>query len=301
MGNCASKIGEELEEGEQVIRRFAVRLAPTLVGLLILVASVFGQSVASHPCRLRVTVVWTDQLNNVQQGLSGDELNWFKEKIEKKYPDVCYAAPDPSVPFVFVIMTSTATYHGTATETSTNDAPVTGTITDENGNTSTISGHETITRSSTVPRSFDYPLFTLSIETREAPGRFKVLHNFLRKGICPTLYGICMKNRHPNRGIIEDAVKWIHNGGLGDPLQSVLVPATQAEPRDPNCEVSKADAEVGFVPLSCKSGKTWVRTVPAPTTQNLAEPRDPNCEVSKADAEVGFVPANCKGGKTWVR
>jgi hypothetical protein len=48
------------------------------------------------------------------QGISkAKDLKWADKDLEKKYPDVCYAAPDPSVKTVFVITVAPATYNGT--------------------------------------------------------------------------------------------------------------------------------------------------------------------------------------------
>src|ERR1700722_11995417 len=53
------------------------------------------------------------------------------------------------------------------------------------------------------------PTFNLSFEKQDGD-KFVVIHNFAEQD-CP----IC----HPQHGVIEDAVKWIHGGGMTDPKQ----------------------------------------------------------------------------------
>jgi hypothetical protein len=63
----------------------------------------------------------------------------------------------------------------------------------------------------------------LTVETFGAEGKPVVRHRFQQNGIYNTMYGIPLGGRghHPGKALIEDAVKWIHGGGLDDPLQSV--------------------------------------------------------------------------------
>src|SRR2546423_1758889 len=90
-------------------------------------------------------------------------------------------------------------YHGTRTEThsSTSDAPIRGEVSDTYGQPiGHISGSQevTTTTKSEVPYSFEYPVFTLSIETKADTEKWKVVHNFQRRGICPviaTAWGGC--------------------------------------------------------------------------------------------------------------
>lgn len=192
----------------------AIRLC---VCLLILVVSAAAQS----DCHTYFSVVWKDHLNNVKQGLSKDDVKWMQKKMQKKYPGICYAAPDPSVHLVFYISMTQDTYHGYRTETETHSEPINGEVTDQNGNSAEISGNQQVTTSKTVPQSFDYPIFTLSIETMTNGSKWIVRHNFQKKGICHTLYGVPI-HCHTSRYVIEDAIKWIRDGGLNDRLQTVL-------------------------------------------------------------------------------
>jgi hypothetical protein len=161
-----------------------------------------------------------DTLKNFKQGLPPDDQKWFREKVEKKNPSVCYVDPAPSVSLVFVIIVTPDTYHGTrvVTNTSTNSNPTNGTITDQDGNTATYSGTQetTSTSSTAVPYSFEYGIYTLSVERQQRDGSYVVLHRFQQRGIYHTLYGIPLggKGHHPAHAVIEEAAEWINSGGL---------------------------------------------------------------------------------------
>jgi len=176
------------------------------------------------PCATTYSVIQEDTLGNVRQGISkAKDLKWADKDLEKKYPDVCYAAPDPSVKTVFVITVAPATYNGTRVVTSTDTTPTSGTVTDTDGNTATYQGTQTTTSSTAVPYSFEYGKFMLTVETFGADGKPVVHRRFQQNGIYRTMYGVPLGGRghHPAKALIEDAVKWIHTGGLDDSLQSV--------------------------------------------------------------------------------
>jgi hypothetical protein len=176
------------------------------------------------PCATTYSVIQEDTLGNVQQGISkSKDLKWADKDLEKKYPDVCYAAPNPSVKTVFVITVAPATYNGTKVVTNTDTTPTSGTVTDTDGNTATYQGTQTTTTSTAVPYSFDYGKFMLTVETFGADGKPVVRRRFQQNGIYRTMYGVPLGGRghHPAKALIEDAVKWIHTGGLDDSLQSV--------------------------------------------------------------------------------
>lgn len=183
------------------------------------VGSAFSQT---QDCKARFSVVWKDPLNNVKQGFSPDDLKWFQKKMTKKYPDVCYDSG--AAPVVFYVAAKGSTYHGTRVVSSTNSNPVNGTITDQDGNTSTVSGTVDTTTESTVPYSVAYQDMILSVETAEPDGTWKVRHNFAHNTLGRAFYGVKVSNRHPNQELIEQALKWVHDGGLTDPKQSVLAP-----------------------------------------------------------------------------
>ena len=176
------------------------------------------------PCATTYSVIQEDTLGNVRQGISkAKDLKWADKDLEKKYPDVCYAAPDPSVKTVFVITVAPATYNGTRVVTSTDTTPTSGTVTDTDGNTATYQGTQTTTSSTAVPYSFEYGKFMLTVETFGADGKPVVRRRFQQNGIYRTMYGVPLGGRghHPAKALIEDAVKWIHTGGLADSLQGV--------------------------------------------------------------------------------
>ena len=175
-------------------------------------------------CATTYSVIQEDKLGNVQQGISkSKDLKWADKDLEKKYPDVCYAAPDPSIKTVFVITVAPATYNGTRVVTNTDTTPTSGTVTDTDGNTATYQGTQTTTSSTAVPYSFEYGKFMLTVETFGADGKPVVHRRFQQNGIYRTMYGVPLGGRghHPAKALIEDAVKWIHTGGLADSLQGV--------------------------------------------------------------------------------
>jgi len=154
---------------------------------------------AEQPCT-RFTVVTEDKLGNIKQGLNPDDLKWV-EKSLKKSPAVCYAEPSQSVPVVLWINVVPDTYHGTRVVTSsdTQTHPVNGTVTDSSGNTSTVNGtvESTSTSSTAVPYSFEYGIYTLSVQRRKSAGTFATTHRFQQTGIYNRLYGIPLGCRGP--------------------------------------------------------------------------------------------------------
>ena len=203
--------------------------------LLALTFVVSAASTAQTPSAcIPFTVVTQDKLKNVKEGLSPDDAKWFREKMAKKYPGVCYADPTPTASTVFYITITPDTYNGTriVNQTSTQATPVSGTITDQNGNVSQVNGTEqtTTTSSTAVPYSFEYGIFTLTVQSRRSDGTFEVVQTFQQKGIYNTLYGIPLGGRghHPAHAVIEDAVKWVNSGGLADQRQRSTQPIQQA-------------------------------------------------------------------------
>jgi Tfp pilus assembly protein PilE len=181
-------------------------------------------------CVVTFTAITEDALKNVKVGLLPKDAKWVS-KLTKKYPGVCYveAAQKPSA--VFYILVTPDTYHGTRTiaNASAQSSPVTGTITDQDGNRSQIRGTETATSTSydEVPYSLNYGIYALYVERPQGDGSFKVLQTFQQKGLYMTYAGIPLGGRghHPAHAVIEDAVKWLSGGGLNDPTQgSVLTP-----------------------------------------------------------------------------
>lgn len=202
------------------------RVVATLAAFYLLFAA--GARAQTKPSCTYFTVVTQDRLNNIKQGLSDRDAKWVQKTFAKKYPGLCYAAPAPTVPIVFYIAVTPDTYHGTRVinQTSTQSNPVSGTMTDQDGNTSQLSGTEqtTTTSSTAVPYSVEYGIYTLSVERRRSDGNFEVAHRFQQKGLYNTLYGIPLggKGHHPAHAVIEAAAKWINDGGLADQWQGSL-------------------------------------------------------------------------------
>ena len=201
---------------------------------LLLISCVPLSAETSQSC-IQFSVVMQDTLKNLKQGLSPDDQKWFREKVERKIPQSLYVDPAPSVSLVFVLIVTPDTYHGTrvVTNTSTNSNPTNGTITDQDGDTATYSGTQetTSTTSTAVPYSFEYGIYTLSVERQQRDGSYVVLHRFQQRGIYHTLYGIPLggKGHHPARAVIEEAAEWVNSGGLAQAEKFVAqsaVPAT---------------------------------------------------------------------------
>ena len=168
-------------------------------------------------CATVYSVVMRDKLGNLTQGASDKELKKLRGNLAKKYPDVCYAAPDPSVKIVFFLTVVPATYHGhKVVENTTNES---GSVMTNDGSSATYEG--TGTSSTVVPYSFEYGRYMLTVESLNGSS-VTVRRRFQQDGIFRTMYGIPLGGRghHPEMALIEDAVKWIHTGGLEDPLQS---------------------------------------------------------------------------------
>jgi hypothetical protein len=173
----------------------------------------------SFSCAVKFSIIQKDSLGNVQQGVKDKALKWIQNDLQKRFPDVCYVSPDQPVTVVFLITVQPATYHGTRVVDTSSTTK--GTITDdEDGGSASYQG--TTDSSTVVPVQFEYGKFTLSVQTMTSDKRVQVKHRFEQDGIYRTLYGIPLGGRghHPQQALIEDAVKWIHAGGLQDPFQS---------------------------------------------------------------------------------
>jgi len=209
--------------GESKMNRI---VAPLLLGLLAMPALAKKREPVA-PCQTKFTVIQEDTLKNIKQGLSKQQLGWFYKQVQKKYPDVCYVPPAPDVPLVFFIIVTPDIYHGTRveTDTETHDSPVSGTVTNADGSTSDIDGtvKTTTTSSTAVPYTVHYGVYSLTVETSEGPDKWKPRHRFQQRGLYNTLVGIPLggKGHHPNRTVIEEAMKWVHEGGLNNPLETV--------------------------------------------------------------------------------
>jgi len=196
---------------------------------------VAGVSAQTKPSCIYFTVVSWDKLDEVTLGLSAADVKWFQKTIAKKFPTICYAEPALAVPIVFFITVAPQVSHGTQVvdQISTQTKPVSGTGTDQAGNASQASGGEvaTTTRSTAVPYSDEYGIYTLSLGRRLSGGKFDVAHTFQQKGLYNTLSGAPLGGKGHNafHTVIEEAVKWMKAGGLTDPKQSASQPPEPAE------------------------------------------------------------------------
>jgi hypothetical protein len=172
------------------------------------------------PCATTYSITQEDNLGNVQQGFTKPKNEkWADKDLVKKYPDVCYASSNPTVKTVFVITVTPATYHGTRVVTDTQTTPTSGTVRDSStGETATYTGTQTSTSSAVVPYSVEYGKYMLTVETIGAEGNPVVRRRFEQDGSAGASLG---RRGHPAKALVEDAVKWIHAGGLDDPLQTV--------------------------------------------------------------------------------
>lgn len=175
-------------------------------------------------CKVSFAFVYVDRLDNTNRGIQGKQLKQVQDKISK-YGDVCYTADETAADYVFFVHTKPAVYHGvrTTSNTSTDSTPLNGTITDQSGNTSTISGtaDTTTTTTSSVPYEVDYSVFILNIivpHSKEGSTEktFTTLRSFDQKGLYHTMYGIGYgKGKNPIVNVIDIAAKWLHENNLG--------------------------------------------------------------------------------------
>jgi hypothetical protein len=182
-------------------------------------------------CKVLYSMVTEDSLHNINQGLlaSGfkekDGFKWL-EKMYKKYPDVCYVAPNTRESIVFFIIATPAVYHGTQirTQTHNTESTTSGTVRDDDGNRANIDATTTGTTTSSVavPYEVEYNSFTLTVERKAPDAAFEALRRFRVDGLYNTAYGFSWgKGKHPIQNVMEDAIKWIHEGGLSNPQQTI--------------------------------------------------------------------------------
>jgi hypothetical protein len=232
---------------------------------------VFGQSPTTS-CKVHFSVVRKDALNNVQQGLVGDDLKWMQTKMAKKYPPVCYVPPDPTVPVVFYIALAKDIYHGTRTVAQH------GTVTDSTIGSDTYG--QTVATTETdqqVPYSSPYTILTLSVETQ--PGgkgeSWTVRQTFQNNSLHRELYGVAVTNRHPYHLLIEQAMQWVQNGGLDNPLQSVTTPAHDSR----------------RLPIPATSSETPPNNSPVAQTKVAVSSTPPGAEIELDGKFVGSTPS----------
>jgi hypothetical protein len=179
-------------------------------------------------CKVTFAFVYIDRLDNTYRGIQGKQLEEVRKKLSN-YGDVCYTADEAAADYVFFIHTKPAVYRGVQTtsntSTHTDSNPISGTIRDENGDTSRISGTvdttTTTTTTSSVPYEVDYSVFILNImvahlKEGSKERTFIILHTFDQKGLYHTIYGIGYgKGKNPIVSVIDQAAKWLHENNLG--------------------------------------------------------------------------------------
>jgi hypothetical protein len=197
------------------------------LGLFLVLMSTtpaFANKKPVQTCKVSFAVVYVDRLDNTYRGLQAKQLPDVQKKLSN-YGDVCYTADESKADYVFFIHTKPAVYHGvqTRTNTHTDTNPVSGTITDESGNVSRISGTEetTTTSTSSVPYQVDYSVYILNIlvphpkEGSTEPD-FTTLHTVDQKGLYNTIYGFGYgKGKNPIPNVIDTAAKWLRENNLG--------------------------------------------------------------------------------------
>jgi len=182
-------------------------------------------------CKVTFGLEYRDSLGNEQRGIHEKKhLREVQTKLSK-YGDVCYTDDHLNADYIFYVHTKPATYHGVRTfrntETHTDTAPMSGTITDEDGNMSHISGTvDTTTRTTTTtstPYEVDYDVFILDImiphQSEGSTERtYTRLHAFAQSGLYNTIYGIGFgKGKNPIVNVIDTAAKWLHENNLARP------------------------------------------------------------------------------------
>jgi hypothetical protein len=178
-------------------------------------------------CKVTFGLECTDSLgNDLREIHEKKHLKQVQSKLNK-YGDVCYTDDHLNADYIFYVHTKPATYHGVRTfsntETHTDTAPMSGTIRDEDGNTSHVSGTaDTTTRTTTsTPYEVDYDIFILDImvphQTEGSTERaYTRLRTFAQSGLYNTIYGIGFgKRKNPIVNVIDAAAKWLHENNLG--------------------------------------------------------------------------------------
>lgn len=126
---------------------------------------------------------------------------------------------------VFFITATPAIYHGTRviTQSHNTESNTTGTVTDNEGNSANVDATTTGTTESseTVPYEVNYNSYMLTIERRAPDGHFQAVRRFKIEGLYHLAYGFSWgKGKHPLTNVMEEAIQWIHDGGLNNSLQT---------------------------------------------------------------------------------
>jgi hypothetical protein len=151
------------------------------------VALLFGH--CAYGCT-SFTVVTKDKLDNINQGVESKDLKWIQKLAAKN--GLCYVEPGTEGALVFwsEIVPDPEQREARQAERQSGDGIV----------PALVARHQ-ISK---------MKLVTLTIERKLGPGKFEPIRRF---------------QRNNQRDAIEDAAKWIGNGGLNNPLQTILKPA----------------------------------------------------------------------------
>jgi hypothetical protein len=164
---------------------YCLRNTSLLAALLALATGVFATDRGKFKdnrrgtCATTYAVVQQDDSGNVERGIANPKnRKWTDKELWKRYPDVCYVANGTTSKAIFVITAS------------------------------------------------DDARFTLTVETLANDGKPVIQRTFQQDGengagiygaMIRTMYApLPQKSRHPAKELIEEAVKWIHDGGLDD-------------------------------------------------------------------------------------
>ena len=173
----------------------------------------------SSKCINHFSVVRFDPAGHPTFGLTPDELKWYQDKLQKKYPSICYDAEGHGNVRV-ILGVSVSERSGTQRVDSTQNVPVNTDVTIVNPSTGatspgTLSGTMAVTTASDVPYETTDSFYMLRLETWGPDGKWTpVLYrsrNQARQhgGNGYAALGTNLRERHPYHGLIEDALKFM--------------------------------------------------------------------------------------------
>ena len=178
-------------------------------------------SSALPACKYRFLVTTMDLENNITQGLPSEYSEWFEQKVRKKYPDICYAAPgsDATImffvtlaPYVYVDYRDDATYELRRSDPN-------GTVPPESDDDLVEMMKSSPDRKNPAPTLYNNTkrndkTFTLTVAIAQAGGTWKLIRRFYRGGYWVLTPGV--PPAHPAKDVLREATKWLHNSGLNN-------------------------------------------------------------------------------------
>jgi hypothetical protein len=188
---------------------------------LFLLIALFSQSCWGKPsnCTNRFSVVRFDQWHNATLGLTPEELHWYQENLQKKYPSICYDATGHGN-IAIVLAVDVSRHSGTQQVTTTQNMPLSGDVTivdPSTGSTSpgTLGGTVSITTARDVPYETTDSFYMLRVDVWDPGGKwvpmFRSSRNQARQhgGNGWHALGTNVRERHPYQGLIEDALRFV--------------------------------------------------------------------------------------------